>query len=76
MKKNKHQIATSSTTDIEEVKRLNAQSGLTYNEVFTLLGETYLKNQKRTGDGLKPKSSDILYTIDKKLKKKKSLLEH
>ncbi|MDR7204524.1 hypothetical protein [Priestia megaterium] len=47
MKKNKHQISTSSTTDIEEVKRLNAQSGLTYNEVFTLLGETYLKNQKK-----------------------------
>ncbi|MCJ7986998.1 hypothetical protein MUB16_28690 [Priestia sp. OVL9] len=45
--KNKHQISTSSTTDIEEVKRLNAQSGLTYNEVFTLLGETYLKNQKK-----------------------------
>ncbi|MBU3570410.1 hypothetical protein [Priestia aryabhattai] len=47
MKKNKHQILTSSTTDIEEVKRLNAQSGLTYNEVFALLGETYLKNQKK-----------------------------
>ncbi|MCJ7992456.1 hypothetical protein MUB15_30125 [Priestia sp. OVS21] len=45
--KSKHQISTSSTTDIEEVKRLNAQSGLTYNEVFALLGETYLKNQKK-----------------------------
>ncbi|MEH6981420.1 hypothetical protein [Priestia megaterium] len=47
MKKSKHQISTSSTTDIEEVKRLNAQAGLTYNEVFTILGETYLKNQKK-----------------------------
>ena len=47
MKKSKYQISTSSTTDIEEVKRLNAQSGLTYNEVFTLLGESYLKNQKK-----------------------------
>ena len=47
MKKNKHQISTSSTTDVEEIKRLNAQSGLTYNEVFALLGETYLKNQKK-----------------------------
>ncbi|MFP7733632.1 hypothetical protein ACLHDF_09485 [Priestia aryabhattai] len=47
MKTNKHQTPSSSTTDIEEVKRLNAQSGLTYNEVFALLGETYLKNQKK-----------------------------
>ncbi|MED4281428.1 hypothetical protein P4678_16575 [Priestia megaterium] len=47
MKKSKHQISTSSTTDVEKVKRLNAKSGLTYNEVFTLLGETYLKNQKK-----------------------------
>ncbi|MCZ8496813.1 hypothetical protein [Priestia megaterium] len=47
MKKSKHQISTSSTTDVEEVKRLNAKSGLTYNEVFTLLGKTYLKNQKK-----------------------------
>ncbi|MBE5099965.1 MULTISPECIES: hypothetical protein [Priestia] len=47
MKKSKYQISTSSTTDVEEVKRLNAKSGLTYNEVFTLLGETYLKNQKK-----------------------------
>ncbi|MDG0030917.1 hypothetical protein MMB68_15235 [Priestia sp. Y58] len=47
MKKSQHQISTSSTTDVEEVKRLNAKSGLTYNEVFTLLGETYLKNQKK-----------------------------
>ncbi|WP_165351699.1 hypothetical protein [Priestia megaterium] len=47
MKKSKHQISTSSTTDVEEVKRLNAKSGLTYNEVFTLLGESYLKNQKK-----------------------------
>lgn len=47
MKKSKYQISTSLTTDVDEVKRLNAQSGLTYNEVFTLLGETYLKNQKK-----------------------------
>ncbi|MGG1912085.1 hypothetical protein ABFY54_08465 [Priestia megaterium] len=45
--KNKHQISTSSTTDVEEIKRLNAQSGLTYNEVFALLGENYLKNQQK-----------------------------
>jgi hypothetical protein len=30
-------------TDIEEVKRLNASSGLSYNEVKKLLAEKYLK---------------------------------
>lgn len=36
-----------SNTNIEEVKRLNAQSGLTYNEVLALLGKNYLESQKR-----------------------------
>jgi hypothetical protein len=30
-------------TDIEEVKRLNASSGLSYNEVKKLLAEKYIK---------------------------------
>jgi lambda repressor-like predicted transcriptional regulator len=30
-------------TDIEEVKRLNRQSGLSYNEVKQLLAKQYLK---------------------------------
>ena len=35
-------------TDIEEVKSLNSQSGLGYNEVKKLLAERYLKkNQKQ-----------------------------
>lgn len=33
-------------TDIEEVKRLNSQSGLSYNEVKKLLAEMYLHNKK------------------------------
>ncbi|MEH7480487.1 hypothetical protein V7157_05155 [Neobacillus drentensis] len=33
-------------TDIEEVKRLNSQSGLSYNEVKKLLGGKYLDNKK------------------------------
>jgi hypothetical protein len=32
-------------TDIEEVKRLNSQSGLSYNEVKQLLAKQYLKNK-------------------------------
>ena len=35
-----------SNTDVDEVKRLNAQSGLSYNEVFTLLGKRYLEQQR------------------------------
>ncbi|MDN3018778.1 hypothetical protein V7161_22640 [Neobacillus drentensis] len=35
---------TAAGTDIEEVKRLNAQSGLSYNEVKQLLAEQYIKN--------------------------------
>ncbi|MBY6053675.1 hypothetical protein [Cytobacillus firmus] len=30
-------------TDIDEVKRLNSQSGLSYNEVKRMLAENYLK---------------------------------
>ncbi|MDQ0244064.1 hypothetical protein J2S09_001609 [Bacillus fengqiuensis] len=30
-----------SSTNVEEVKRLNAQSGLSYNQVFELLAEKY-----------------------------------
>jgi hypothetical protein len=33
-------------TDIEEVKRLNNQSGLSYNEVKMLLAQRYLDNKK------------------------------
>ncbi|MEY2194887.1 hypothetical protein SAMN05444673_4663 [Bacillus sp. OV166] len=33
-------------TDIEEVKRLNSQSGLSYNEVKKLLAGMYLDNKK------------------------------
>jgi hypothetical protein len=33
-------------TDIDEVKRLNIQSGLSYNEVKQLLAERYLQNTK------------------------------
>ncbi|WP_285858637.1 hypothetical protein [Neobacillus niacini] len=32
-------------TDIEEVKRLNSQSGLSYNEVKQLLAKQYLRNK-------------------------------
>lgn len=32
-------------TDIEEVKKLNSQSGLSYNEVKRLLAKQYLKNK-------------------------------
>ncbi|MDR4948213.1 hypothetical protein [Neobacillus cucumis] len=32
-------------TDIEEVKRLNSQSGLSYNEVKILLAQQYLKQK-------------------------------
>jgi hypothetical protein len=40
MKNNKKTIAG---TDIEEVKRLNAESGLSYNEVKILLANKYQK---------------------------------
>jgi hypothetical protein len=33
-------------TDIEEVKRLNSQSGLSYNEVKQLLAQRYFQNNK------------------------------
>lgn len=35
-----------SNTDVEEVKRLNAQSGLSYNEVKQLLAFKYEREQK------------------------------
>lgn len=35
-----------SDTNVEEVKRLNAQSGLSYNEVKELLAAKYRKEQK------------------------------
>jgi len=37
---------TSVGTDIDEVKRLNLQSGLSYNEVKRLLAERYLDIKK------------------------------
>lgn len=33
-------------TDIDEVKRLNSQSGLSYNEVKKLLGQKYMQNKQ------------------------------
>ncbi|WP_251553731.1 hypothetical protein [Neobacillus muris] len=33
-------------TDIEEVKKLNSQSGLSYNQVKQLLAEKYLQSKK------------------------------
>jgi hypothetical protein len=35
-----------SDTNVEEVKRLNAQSGLSYNKVKKLLGSKFIKEQK------------------------------
>ncbi|MGM0852312.1 MAG: hypothetical protein ACQEWI_06845 [Bacillota bacterium] len=40
MKQQKRNV-TRSGTDIDEVKRLNQHSGLTYNQVKQLLGEQY-----------------------------------
>jgi len=37
---------TKAGTDIEEVKRLNSQSGLSYNEVKKLLAERYLQKKQ------------------------------
>ncbi|MFZ3588707.1 hypothetical protein ACOI1C_05350 [Bacillus sp. DJP31] len=36
-----------SHTDVGEVKKLNAQSGLSYNEVFALLGERYVQRKNQ-----------------------------
>lgn len=36
-----------SSTNVEEVKKLNAQSGLSYNEVFALLGKKYLDQKNK-----------------------------
>lgn len=38
---------TSVGTDIEEVKRLNSQSGLSYNEVKQLLAKQYENKEKK-----------------------------
>lgn len=35
-----------SNTNVNDVKRLNEQSGLSYNEVKEILGKNYLKEQK------------------------------
>lgn len=37
---------TAAGTDIEEVKRLNSQSGLSYNEVKQKLAEQFINNKK------------------------------
>jgi uncharacterized protein YoaH (UPF0181 family) len=37
-----------SDTNVEEVKKLNAQSGLSYNEVFALLAERYKERQQNS----------------------------
>ena len=42
---NKHSRYTKVGTNIEEVKRLNSQSGLSYNEVKKLLALNYLQNK-------------------------------
>ncbi|NRD80416.1 hypothetical protein HPT25_24140 [Bacillus sp. BRMEA1] len=36
-------------TNIDEVKRLNSQSGLSYNEVKKLLASQYLNNRSKGG---------------------------
>ncbi|MBD8070202.1 hypothetical protein [Bacillus sp. PS06] len=35
-----------SNTNVEEVKRLNANSGMSYNEVMALLAKNYQKSSK------------------------------
>lgn len=42
----KQKLFTKVGTDIDEVKRLNSQSGLSYNAVKQLLAERYLQNNK------------------------------
>ncbi|WP_276310240.1 hypothetical protein [Bacillus salacetis] len=44
MKEGKNKKFTAAGTDIEEVKRLNDQSGLSYNQVKQLLAEKGKKN--------------------------------
>ncbi|MGX6444143.1 hypothetical protein ACWM35_13080 [Neobacillus sp. K501] len=46
MRNSKQKNYTVAGTDINEVKRLNSQSGLSYNQVKHLLAEKYLKNKK------------------------------
>ncbi|MDQ0482112.1 hypothetical protein [Guptibacillus hwajinpoensis] len=41
-------MKTKSGTDIEEVKRRNANSGLTYNQAKEQLARQILKNSERT----------------------------
>lgn len=38
-----------SSTNVEEVKRLNAQSGLSYNQVFELLAQKYKQETAQKG---------------------------
>jgi hypothetical protein len=45
MKSNEKKV-TIVGTDIEEVKRLNSQSGISYNQVKQLLAEKYSVNQQ------------------------------
>ncbi|MCM3692630.1 hypothetical protein [Neobacillus niacini] len=45
MKSNEKKV-TVVGTNIEEVKRLNSQSGLSYNQVKQLLAEKYANNQQ------------------------------
>jgi hypothetical protein len=45
MKTNERKV-TVVGTDIEKVKRLNSQSGLSYNQVKQLLAEKYANNQQ------------------------------
>ncbi|MDQ0268446.1 hypothetical protein [Cytobacillus purgationiresistens] len=46
MKQQKTKNITIAGTDIDEVKRLNQESGLSYNEVKNKLAEEYLKKEK------------------------------
>jgi hypothetical protein len=43
---NKHSRYTKVGTNIEDVKRLNSQSGLSYNEVKKLLALNYFQNKE------------------------------
>ncbi|MFE8699469.1 hypothetical protein ACFYKX_02400 [Cytobacillus sp. FJAT-54145] len=45
MKQNENKKYTVAGTDIEEVKKLNANSGLSYNEVKQLLARKMLKEK-------------------------------
>ncbi|BDH61706.1 hypothetical protein MTP04_18360 [Lysinibacillus sp. PLM2] len=50
MKQNDNEQFTVAGTNIDEVKKLNAQSGLSYNEVYELLAKTGGKGTSKFSD--------------------------